>query len=432
MDVLSIISKKRDGCQLLPDEIKFLVDGYHRGEVPDYQMAAFLMATYIRGLNDTELRDYTSALLHSGKIMQWESLGGVVADKHSSGGVGDKTSLVVGPLLAAAGCYFPKMSGRGLGHTGGTIDQRESRPGLKTELSPEELYEQVKRIGVAVVSQTEDLAPADGKIYALRDVTATVESIPLIAASIMSKKLAGGAHGVVLDVKVGSGAFIKTIEEARRLARTMVELGTNLGQKARALISDMNSPLGYKTGNLLELEEVLDVLQGKGPENVRRLSLTLAALLLHDLGKAGTRDEAFRQVEKLLDEGKALKKFQDMVQAQGGNFAAVEKGVPREYLLKTETAKHDGIISKLDALHLGRCAALLGAGRFRKGEAVDPYAGVELHVTPGQEVVEGQPVLSMYSGSCTGRMLEAENEIASAYGISKEIPLSPKFIHEIL
>ncbi len=419
MHALFIIEKKRDGKKLDHGEIKYMVDGYHRGEIPDYQMSAFLMAFFIRGFNTEELNAYTSALLYSGRIMNWKELAGPVGDKHSSGGVGDNTSLIVVPLLAAAGVYMPKMSGRGLGHTGGTIDKLESVPGFNAGFSKGEFADQVKDIGLGIIGQTGELAPADGKIYALRDVTGTVDSIPLIAASIMSKKIAGGAHGVVLDVKTGSGAFMRTIEEAEQLARTMVELGEGMGQNAVAVISDMNQPLGRKVGNALEIEEAREVLQGEGPGDVRELSLVLGANLLKLLGKTDTLEKGYSRLEKLLDEGEGWNKFKQMVVRQGGNISFVERGVPEAYCVSTIYAEHDGFVSSMEALHLGKSAALLGAGRFKKGDPVDPYAGLVLHAKVGDKIEKEEPLVSLYSGSCGGDLKEAENEAVRAASVSR-------------
>src|SRR5450432_2736836 len=325
MRTVDLIQRKRDGGELSPEEISYLIDGYTRGDIPDYQMSAFLMAVYFSNMTDREVSRLTEAMMRSGEILDLSDIPGVKVDKHSTGGVGDKTTLIVGPLAAAAGVIVPTMGGRGLGHTGGTIDKLESIPGMRTNLTIEEFRNQLATVGLCFVSQTGELAPADGRLYSLRDVTATVESIPLIASSIMCKKLAEGVDALVLDVKVGSGAFMKTQVEARRLAAMMVGIGRRMDKKVQALITDMNQPLGYAIGNALEIMEASQTLHNEGPEDLRRLSLELAARMIF-LGKiTKTLEEARELAEKKLSDGSAYKKFAQVVEAQGGNAQALEK-----------------------------------------------------------------------------------------------------------
>lgn len=408
MTTLNLIIKKRDGQELTADDIEHMVEGFDRGRIPDYQMAAFLMAVYCRGLFPNELTAYTGALASSGRILNWDHLPGLVADKHSTGGVGDKTTLVVAPLMAAAGVYMPKMSGRGLGFTGGTVDKLESIPGFNTELSPSKMRNQVERIGLAVVSQTDELTPADGKIYALRDVTATVDSIPLIAGSIMSKKIAGGASRIVLDVKVGSGAFMKTLAGAVSLAETMVELGRTSGRQVKALITDMDQPLGRAVGNSLEVMEAVSILQGEGPDEPRELALALGIQLLRDAGNDEDEDEQEirSRLKHLLASGAAYEKFLQMVESQGGDPRSLEKGLETARFQRVIRAERGGYLQRFDALHIGRAAALLGSGRQRKGDTPDHSSGICLHARSGDGVNEGMPLMTLHA--------HAEEKIAAA------------------
>ncbi len=432
MQILDLIARKRNNEELTGEEIKYLVNDYTAGNIPDYQMSAFLMAVYFRGFSDSELFAYTRALVESGEILSWDDLPGNVVDKHSSGGVGDKTTLVVAPLVASAGLYMPKMSGRGLGFTGGTIDKLESIPGFCPEISPAAMRRQVKSIGLAVVSQTDDLAPADGKIYALRDVTATVESIPLISGSIMSKKIAGGAGNIILDVKVGSGAFMKQEDEAVKLAQTMVKLGNNMDRKVKAVISSMDQPLGMAIGNALEIEEVLSTLRGNGPPDLQELALTLSAHLLLDAGKAESVENARSYLEKLLTGGQAYEKFMQMVEAQQGDPLALEKGnVPRAYLQEVVRSPKKGYVHVMDAYALGRMSLYLGAGRMSKGDAVDHSAGVIVHRKIGDKVEKEEPLLTLYTND-SQKLNAGLKESAQAYNIGEHQELPPSLVCHII
>ncbi len=394
MRMYDIIVNKRDGKALSQEEIRFWIDGYTKGEIPDYQTAALLMAICLRGMTSQETAWLTMAMAASGETADLSSIPGVKVDKHSTGGVGDKTTLVVGPIAAACGVPVAKMSGRGLGHTGGTVDKLEAIPGFRTVLEPQEFLEIVKREGIALIGQTGNLAPADKKIYALRDVTGTVESISLIAASIMSKKLAAGADAIVLDVKTGSGAFMKTMEDAIALAREMVAIGVHSGRETVALITDMDLPLGNAIGNSLEVREAIETLQGKGPQDFTQLCLVLAANMLF-VAQRGTMEQCMEQASQALYSGTALTKFKAMVQAQGGR--------PEPELLalspckKTVCAQRQGYITKMETRQCGIASVVLGAGRAKKEDPVDYGAGILLHVKPGDRVEAGQPLATLYA-----------------------------------
>ncbi len=418
MKVLDIIARKRDGFELTPAEVQFMVREFNKGQIPDYQFASFLMAVYLRGMSGEELKSYTLALVESGRSLSWDFIPGIVVDKHSSGGVGDKTTLVVAPLIAAAGLYMAKMSGRGLGHTGGTIDKLESIPGFRSDYSLTAIREQVSGIGLAVVSQTAELTPADGLIYALRDVTATVGSMPLVAASIMSKKIAGGAKCIVLDVKAGTGAFMKTPAEAGELARIMISLGQDMGRTTSAIVSDMNQPLGMTIGNSLEVMEALQTLEGNGPPDLHELALTLTARLLYLAGKEGmplaagkSEQEMYEYSEELLRRGQGREKFMEMVAAQGGDCSGLEKGLPGAARTEDIRAGSSGTITGMDALLLGRAALLLGAGRLQKNDIIDPAAGIVLHAKKGDPVEKGDPVMTLHTAGGGG--LEEAFQLAS-------------------
>lgn len=394
MRMYDIIVNKRDGKALNQEEIRFWIDGYTKGEIPDYQTAALLMAICLQGMTSQETAWLTMAMAASGETADLSSIPGVKVDKHSTGGVGDKTTLVVGPIAAACGVPVAKMSGRGLGHTGGTVDKLEAIPGFRTVLEPQEFLEIVKREGIALIGQTGNLAPADKKIYALRDVTGTVESISLIAASIMSKKLAAGADAIVLDVKTGSGAFMKTMEDAIALAREMVAIGVHSGRETVALITDMDLPLGNAIGNSLEVREAIETLQGKGPQDFTQLCLVLAANMLF-VAQRGTMEQCMEQASQALYSGTALTKFKAMVQAQGGR--------PEPELLalspckKTVCAQRQGYITKMETRQCGIASVVLGAGRAKKEDPVDYGAGILLHVKPGDRVEAGQPLATLYA-----------------------------------
>lgn len=390
-----LIAKKRDGGTHTRQELEALVLGFTRGEVPDYQVSAWLMAVYLKGMTAPETADLTMVMAGSGDQMDLGDLPRTV-DKHSTGGVGDKTSLILTPMLAALGLTVAKMSGRGLAHTGGTIDKLESIPGWTPELSEEHFIEQAREIGLSLVGQSKDLAPADGKLYALRDVTATVACLPLIASSIMSKKLASGAHTIVLDVKVGAGAFMTTLDAGRGLARAMVDIGTHSGRQVRAVLTDMDTPLGHMAGNSLEVLEALDTLRGHGPHDLTELCVALAVEALAAYGEDAGAAEA--RARATLQDGSALAKFRAFVEAQGGDPTYVDD--PNKFDVAPGRAEikatQDGFIDRIDALSVGRAVLVLGGGRERKGEAIDHGVGVELVKKPGEAVQAGEVVMRLY------------------------------------
>ena len=425
MRAVEIIEKKRDGYELSPEEIRFFVEGFTRGEIPDYQAAAFLMAVYFRGMTPRETADLTLAMAYSGRVLDLHDVAPVVVDKHSTGGVGDKVSLVVVPLVAAAGLPVGKMSGRGLSFTGGTIDKLESIQGFRVELTVEEFREQLRRVGAVLCGQSADLAPADGKFYALRDVTGTVPSIPLIAASIMSKKIAAGADAIVLDVKVGNGAFMKTLEDARALAQRMVDIGSALGRRVVAVISDMNQPLGEAVGNALEVKEAIATLRSDGPQDFREHCLTIAAYMLYLGGRAGSVAEGRRLAEETLSSGAAWEKFRALVAAQGGDVEQIEEPerLPRARLIREIPAPADGYIAEMRAYEVGMAAVALGAGRTKKGEPIDPAVGILVHRKVGDPVRRGEPLFTVHANA-EERLAEAEAWLSRAVRI-REAPVPP-------
>ncbi len=407
MRAVDLIEKKKRGESLSEQELRFLMEGYTKGEIPDYQMSAWTMAVCFRGMTHEETAALTLAMAESGDQVDLSPLGNATVDKHSTGGVGDKTTLIVTPIVASLGGVVAKMSGRGLGHTGGTVDKLESVPGYRTELSPAEFMEQAKTVGLVVAGQSGNLAPADKKLYALRDVTATVDSIPLIASSIMSKKLAAGAKSIVLDVKCGSGAFMKTPEEAAALAQEMVSIGTACGRNVAALITNMDLPLGLAVGNALEVEEALEVLSGGGPRDLREVCLALAAEML-TLCKGLSAEQAMREAENALQSGKALAKMQEWITAQGGDLKAFAEGRKKEVSCYTVTAPKSGYIQKMDAERIGLAAMLLGAGRAAKEDAIDFDAGLKILKKTGDPVTAGEPLAVLYTG--TDRDFKAAEE----------------------
>jgi pyrimidine-nucleoside phosphorylase len=398
MHALDIIIRKRNGEKLTRREIEFFVNGYTREEIADYQAAAFLMAVYFRGMDDDETLWLTEAMLHSGDVVDLSCIPGVKTDKHSTGGVGDKTTLVVGPVVAACGVPVAKMSGRGLGHTGGTIDKLESIPGFRTNLTAQEFTDNVREIGLSVAGQTGNLAPADKKLYALRDVTGTIENISLIAASIMSKKLACGADAIVLDVKTGSGAFMKTVDQARKLAEKMVAIGRGAGKKVTALITEMDRPLGLAIGNALEVSESLEVLKGQGPADLKEVCIELAANMLM-LGGKGDLDHCRKMALQAISDGSALQKFTRMIQRQGGDPAVAEDPLrlPQASVQAEWTADSTGYIHLMQAEKLGMASLALGAGRKTKNDAIDPSAGIVLKKKPGDRVEAGEPLAVLHT-----------------------------------
>jgi pyrimidine-nucleoside phosphorylase len=399
MNAYELIKKKRDGVELLRAEIDFLVNGFVEGRVPDYQMAAFLMAVYYRGMSTRECCDLTLAMAQSGQIVDLSQIDGFNMDKHSTGGVGDTTTLVLAPLVAASGGIVAKMSGRELGHTGGTVDKLESIPGMQVELSKDKFVSIVNDIHVSIIAQTANLAPADKQIYGLRNVTATVDSIPLIASSIMSKKLAAGADGIVLDVKTGGGAFMQKYEDAVELAKTMVYIGECAGKKVQALITGMDQPLGYAVGNAIEVKEAIDTLDGRGPQDLVDLVLELGSMMLVAAGTVSSNASARRLLQTNLAQKKGLEKLAELINAQGGNAAVIKHPdlLPQSKTKIEVTAGAAGFIEKIDALEIGMASKLLGAGRKTKTDPIDHSAGILLKKKVGDAVQKGEPLAVFYS-----------------------------------
>ena len=433
MRTVDLIQRKRDGEELSPEEIDFLVGGYTSGDIPDYQMSAFLMAVFFSGMTDREVGRLTECMLRSGDTVNLSAIPGVKVDKHSTGGVGDKTSFIVAPLAAAAGVVVPMMSGRALGHTGGTLDKLESIPGLRTNLSAEEFEKQLSEIGLAFIGQTDHLAPADRKLYSLRDVTGTVESIPLISSSIMSKKLAEGVDALVLDVKVGNGAFMKKQVDARRLAQTMVAIGRRMDKKVRALITNMDQPLGFAVGNALEIMEASQTLQNAGPEDLTKLSIELAAHMIQIGKKAATLEEARRMAEQHLVDGSGYKKFKQVVTAQGGNAQALDKFelLPNATGMREITSPRAGYISSIGAEDIGVASNMIGAGRDRKDDAIDPAVGIILEVKTGEKVDAGAVLCRLYY-THEDRLDEAADMVEDAFRISAQKPDERNLILEVV
>ncbi len=433
MRAYDLIQKKRDGGELTPEEIAALVAGYLSGQIPDYQVAAFLMAVYFRGMTPQETAEFTLAMVRSGETLDLRTVRGVKVDKHSTGGVGDKTSLVLIPLVAAAGAPVAKMSGRGLGHTGGTIDKLEAIPGFRTEMSPQVFIDQVNQIGCAIVGATKELVPADKKLYALRDVTATVDSTPLIAASVMSKKIAGGSDAIVLDVKTGSGAFMKTLDGARDLALTMVRIGTQVRRKTVAVISDMDQPLGNAVGNALEVAESIETLRGAGPRDLRELCLVLGAQMVVLAGVASSPAEGRAMLERLLDNGAARAKFAEMVGSQGGDRRVVEDLtlLPSARVRVPVAASAPGVVAAIDAQAVGVAAMVLGAGRATKDDVIDPAVGIVLAKKVGDPVGVGE-ALAVVHGSDPTRADDAVRRIQAAYRIAGRASAQRPLVHEVI
>jgi len=423
MRMYDIILKKREGQELSTEEINFFISGYNSGDIPDYQAAAFLMAIYFQGLNDRETADMTMAMCDSGDRADLSVIPGIKVDKHSTGGVGDKTTLILVPLVAAAGVPVAKMSGRGLGHTGGTIDKLESIPGFNVLLEPEEFIEQVRRVGAAVVAQTGRLAPADKKLYALRDVTATVDSVPLIAGSVMSKKIASGAEAIVLDVKVGSGAFMRDNESAFKLARAMVDIGNRVGRRAVALITGMDQPLGCAVGNALEMIEAIETLKGKGPDDLLEICLSLGAIMLLLAGKAGSTGEGRKKLLYLLESGRALEKFEEFIAAQGGDQRVIREygRLPAAKFTAGIPAPASGFVQAIHAEKIGRAAMMLGAGREKKDSPIDLAAGLILNKKAGDTVIAGETIAVMHTNS-PDSLGEVKKIVLSAYTFSEKKP----------
>lgn len=433
MNMVDIITKKRDGGELTPEEIRFFIDNYVKDRIPDYQASALLMAIYFRGLSRAETFALTEAMEFSGDVEDLSDLPGVKVDKHSTGGVGDKTTLVVAPVAAAAGVTVAKMSGRGLGFTGGTADKLEAIPGFRTRLEPAEFHRQLEELGLAVITQTGSITPADKKIYALRDVTGTVESPGLIASSIMSKKLAAGSDGIVLDVKCGSGALLKDLAEAENMADLMIDIGRKAGRKMVAVISDMSQPLGRAVGNALEVEEAVQVLKGGGPEDLRQLCLELAGEMIWIGGRAESFEEGKETARQVLSDGRALEKFRQMVRRQGGDDRIVEEPerMGSSRYSRDVLAGRTGFIAETDTREIGRASQHLGAGRLRKEDEIDFTAGIRMHVRIGNFVKEGDVLATLY-GADSRRLEEAEIIMEAAIRISAEPTAPPKLIQKII
>lgn len=433
MRTVDLILRKRGGEELSVDEIQYLINGYTTGEIPDYQMSAFLMATYFTGMTDRELSSFTDVMIASGEVLSLDDVPGVKVDKHSTGGVGDKTSLICAPIAAAAGVVVPMISGRGLGHTGGTLDKLESIPGFRTDLTLDQFRAQLAQLGLAFMGQSEEIAPADKRLYALRDVTGTVESISLIASSIMSKKIAEGLDALVLDVKVGDGAFMKKQVDARRLAAAMVGVGRRLDKRVQALITDMHQPLGYAVGNALEVMEVSQTLQKAGPADLTRLSLELSARMIH-LGKVtSTLDEARKVAEDKLMDGSAYRKFKQVVEAQGGNPQALDRFelLPNATGMREILSPRAGFVSAIKAEDIGRASAMMGAGRSRKEDVIDPAVGVILEVKAGEKVESGSVLCRLYYTS-EENLDEAADLVEDAFRISGARPDERELILEVV
>ena len=431
-----LILKKRNGGKLSAPQIDFFISGYTRGLVPDYQVAALLMAIWFKGMDEEETLALTRAMISSGDLVSLESIPGIKVDKHSTGGVGDTTTLVLAPLVAAAGAPVAKLSGRGLGHTGGTLDKLEAIPGFSCRMTSEELISAVKEIGVAVASQTANLVPADQLLYALRDVTATVDSMPLIAASVMSKKLAAGADGLVLDVKTGDGAFMKTVEEAFRLARTMVAIGRGAERKTVAVVTNMNQPLGQAVGNALEVEEAIHTLKGQGPEDLQELCLVLGSHMLVLARIAAEPQEARELLLKAINSGCALEKFKALIKNQHGDARVVDdlRLLPHKSNKFSVYAKSSGFVSNIKAEAIGIAAMSLGAGRENKEDVIDPAAGLVLKKKIGDWVAEGEPLAVLHAAynKPQAQLDAAQNLVRSAFKLQETATQRPQLVYGVV
>ncbi len=429
MRMVDIIEKKRDNHTLTKAEIDFFVKGYTSGEIPDYQASALMMAVYFNNMNDEEATHFTEAILHSGDIIDLSSIKGIKVDKHSTGGVGDKTTLVLGPLVASCGAKFAKLSGRGLGHTGGTLDKLESLEGFNISLSNQQFIDQVNDLNIAVAGQTASLAPADKKLYALRDVTGTVPSIPLIAASIMSKKLASGADVIVLDVKIGDGAFMKTLEDARELSRIMVKIGKNFGKKVVAFITDMSEPLGYAVGNKLEVLEAIRTLQGNGPDDLERLSIEIGAQLVY-LGEiAPTLDEARTLIKEKINSLSAHDTFKSLVNAQDGVYPDLNDYIKTQGIVAVKSDS-GGYVKHLNALEIGLCAMRLGAGRATKDDIIDHNVGIVLNKKVGDKVEAGEALAYLYTNK--EEIADEIKTVAAAFEVTDSFVEKKSLIYEVV
>jgi pyrimidine-nucleoside phosphorylase len=433
MRAVDLIIKKRDKLALTNDELEFLVQGYTQGTIPDYQMAAFAMAVTLNGMTHQETTDITMAMAHSGEMLDLSQAAPIVVDKHSTGGVGDKTTLTVAPLVAACGLPVGKMSGRGLGFSGGTIDKLESIPGIKLDLTTEEFIRQLKEIGIVLTGQSADLAPADGKLYALRDVTGTVESIPLIASSIMSKKIAAGAHAIVLDVKVGKGAFMPTLEKARELAEEMVAIGELSGRRVIAVLSPMDQPLGNAVGNALELREAVEMLHGRGPEDYRYHCLHLAAYMLILGQKAPDIETGLAMAERAMQDGSGLRKFRELVIAQHGDVSYVDNldKLPKAKLIEPIMAEESGWVNSVNAKEVGEVSVQLGAGREKKGDPIDLAVGIMVYAKIGDAIEAGQTLFEIHANNA-GKLLQAKERLKNAIEITQDRVERPPYFHGVI
>lgn len=433
MRMYDLIMKKRNGKPLEKEEIDWMISEYTAGRIPDYQMSAFLMAVYFQGMREEETLNLTMAMAHSGEMLDLSGIRGIKVDKHSTGGVGDKTSLALTPMVAACGIRVAKMSGRGLGHTGGTIDKLESFSGFSTEISAEQFEEQVNRIGISIMGQTADLAPADKKLYALRDVTATVDQMSLIASSIMSKKLAAGADAIVLDVKTGSGAFMKTRQDALALAEEMVRIGSGAGKHTIAVVSDMNQPLGNAVGNALEVQEAIATLRGEGPEDFTELCLTIGSYMLVAGKKADTPEEARAMLQRVIADGSALKKLEEFVEAQGGYPEQVRHPelLPAAAIQEPILAPMDGYLQSIQCEEVGNCSMILGGGRETKESELDLSVGLILHKKTGDFVKKGEPLATIHAND-REKAAQASQRYLAACRIGEEPVQRPELIHAVI
>jgi pyrimidine-nucleoside phosphorylase len=427
--MVDLIEKKRDGQELTKEEIHHIIKAYTSGDIPDYQMSAFTMAVYFQGMTDNERAELTMAMVHSGDTIDLSEIEGIKVDKHSTGGVGDTTTLVLGPLVAAVGVPVAKMSGRGLGHTGGTIDKLESVPGFHVEIENKQFIELVNKNKIAVIGQSGNLTPADKKLYGLRDVTATVNSIPLIASSIMSKKIAAGADAIVLDVKTGAGAFMKDLEDSKELAKAMVDIGNLVGRRTMAVISDMSQPLGYAIGNALEVKEAIDTLSGKGPKDLEELCLTLGSYMVLLAEKANTLDDARSMLVEVMNNGEALKTLKIFLEAQGGDGSVVDHPdtLPQARFIVELEAEQEGYVSEIIADSVGTAAMLLGAGRATKESQIDLAVGLILNKKIGDFVKKGESLVTIHSNQ--ENVDDVMNKLYSSISISSSKVEAPKLIY---
>ena len=434
MRIVDLIRKKRDGHELTREEIQFVVRGYTDGQFPDYQMSSWLMAVLLRGMTGAEIATLTEAMLHSGITLDWSDLPGKKVDKHSTGGVGDKTSLILAPIVAAGGLLVPMISGRGLGHTGGTLDKLEAIPGFNVNLAPERMREVLAKCGMVLVGQTEKIVPADKKMYALRDVTGTVESPALICASIMSKKIAEGIDALVLDVKTGSGAFMKKEADAAHLARLMVDTGVRIGKRMVALITDMDQPLGLYVGNALEVIECVEVLRGRGPADLRDLSIELSAWMFYLGDRTASVDEGRKFAQQMIANGSAFEKFCELTQLQGGNAEALRdtRKLPTSRNRREVRSQHAGYVQMINSEQVGVASLVLGGGREKKEDSIDPAVGIVLHKKLGDAVRENEPICTLHYNA-DARLTEAESLIYSSYAISAARTAAPaKLIRQVI